>query len=618
MCYNHPIMAVATGKSVGQGRNGAAVGYVLLAVVIFSVVPITVDLSGAAENPFLFTGGWRLGGFLGCIAFLLLRYRALLRDRDAVALVGRRIVSWAILLAVFGKFAHGLFALSTRFIDVSVAAILYETWPILMIIFTARLFQGQGRYRQVNIGVLAMLSLGFVGYAFVIVSQVGGFGAIALNFSNETIYYGLALVAVAALLGGYHNAKLFEWGTDVGHKLSRENDRQKPLHSLELFGVIAGNAVAQLLCFVPSYTIGFALGEDLTYRLLAFSIIGGILSSGLGDILWRTANLRTDNLGINALGYATPCFSLTWLFLFSRVGVALPDYLIIGGAAIVATNILINFEAEIRWGFKALVLGLGACGAVVYLRDGVFARLGLDDWQWASSGYFEALALSATIFTLILSFRVARLANRTREEDNRAFALFREMDGLVRRNVIDQAIREHILTIDAAQGPELAKAYAEARSCISVALRQAGGPDREKLIALETELDALAHSRQQAINFGELCALVIFAGITIFLALCSRPVVSGATGLLVEIFTMLFSAVIAFLTVNVWDLQRDRRSRILQGSASQPGRGYGVVFQDQRRRAFEQWISILASSAIVAAYVGLLGHKWLNWFGWLG
>ena len=334
-----------------KGRNGAAVGYVLLAVVIFSVVPITVDLSGAAENPFLFTGGWRLGGFLGCIAFLLLRYRALLRDRDAVALVGRRIVSWAILLAVFGKFAHGLFALSTRFIDVSVAAILYETWPILMIIFTARLFQGQGRYRQVNIGVLAMLSLGFVGYAFVIVSQVGGFGAIALNFSNETIYYGLALVAVAALLGGYHNAKLFEWGTDVGHKLSRENDRQKPLHSLELFGVIAGNAVAQLLCFVPSYTIGFALGEDLTYRLLAFSIIGGILSSGLGDILWRTANLRTDNLGINALGYATPCFSLTWLFLFSRVGVALPDYLIIGGAAIVATNILINFEAEIRWGF---------------------------------------------------------------------------------------------------------------------------------------------------------------------------------------------------------------------------------------------------------------------------
>ena len=41
--------------------------------------------------------------------------------------------------------------------------------------------------------------------------------------------------------------------------------------------------------------------------------------------------------------------------------------------------------------------------------------------------------------------------------------------GLVRRNVINQAIREHILTIDAAQGPEPAKASAEGRGCASVA-----------------------------------------------------------------------------------------------------------------------------------------------------
>ena len=41
--------------------------------------------------------------------------------------------------------------------------------------------------------------------------------------------------------------------------------------------------------------------------------------------------------------------------------------------------------------------------------------------------------------------------------------------GLVRSNVINRATRQHILTTDAAQGPELAKAYAEARGCASVA-----------------------------------------------------------------------------------------------------------------------------------------------------
>ena len=42
--------------------------------------------------------------------------------------------------------------------------------------------------------------------------------------------------------------------------------------------------------------------------------------------------------------------------------------------------------------------------------------------------------------------------------------------GLVRRNVINRAVREHILTIDPAQGTELAKAYSEARGAALVHL----------------------------------------------------------------------------------------------------------------------------------------------------
>ena len=83
-------------------------------------------------------------------------------------------------------------------------------------------------------------------------------------------------------------------------------------------------------------------------------------------------------------------------------------------------------------GVKALILALGICGAIVYLRDGVFSFLGVDKWQWAGSGYFESITLAATVFTLLLAFRVARLVSRTSEEDNRTFVIYRKLDLLAR------------------------------------------------------------------------------------------------------------------------------------------------------------------------------------------
>ena len=103
-----------------------------------------------------------------------------------------------------------------------------------------------------------------------------------------------------------------------------------------------------------------------------------------------------------------------------------------GTAAIITANLAMNFEAEIRWGFRALVLALIACGAIVYLRDDVFTPLGIEPWSWTAGGCFESITLSATVFTLILAFRVARLVSRTREERARIYNLFRRLDLMVR------------------------------------------------------------------------------------------------------------------------------------------------------------------------------------------
>ena len=107
---------------------------------------------------------------------------------------------------------------------------------------------------------------------------------------------------------------------------------------------------------------------------------------GIADSLYRLGNLINRGLGINAITYLSPLLALVWLFAFSQVEVSRVDYLIIGAAAIITANLLINFEAEIRWGFKALLLGFGTCGAIVYLREEIFELLGVEQWLWTGVG----------------------------------------------------------------------------------------------------------------------------------------------------------------------------------------------------------------------------------------
>ena len=282
----------------------------------------------------------------------------------------------------------------------------------------------------------------------------------------------------------------------------------------ELFFLLVALVVTNLIAVALNQLVGRVWGaysgELISWDVFALAAMGGVISYGVASVAWRIATSLTADLGIHALSYATPIFSLLFLFAAGQIVGVHWEYLVIGTAAIVVANLLINFEAERLVGFKTLVISLWVCGTVVYLRS-------TDSWGWAakSDGYFDVLFLSATVFALILSFRTVRLAARTQDEDNRAFKLFRELEELERRRVMTPMISANVLIIDEKHGSELGDAYGRARRGLSDALRGSFAPDREKLVALAIELDALAHSRQQGINFGEICALFIFAGLVL-------------------------------------------------------------------------------------------------------
>ncbi len=158
-------------------------------------------------------------------------------------------------------------------------------------------------------------------------------------------------------------------------------------------------------------------------------------------------------------------------------------------------------------------------------------------------------------------------------------------------------------------------AYTKARNYIAVAQVRADSlkdVDLQFLSEAEANLDALARSKQQDITLGEMFALLIFAVITISLALFSRPPeAEGWNRLLVDIFAILLSGVIVFLVVNVWDLRRERDESKLERRVDQPY--YTVRFFDTRQRSFDQWLSIVVGGSIVLTCAGSLANKWMGW-----
>ena len=470
------------------------------------------------------------------------------------------------------------------------------------------------RFRRTDYTVYMLVAMGFVGFVFAIASQSTSLIALwsVNNLSIFAVAIGSVLAIFAAWAGALEAAFNFRWGASLSQELVILGRLEKVDPQVDLFCVVVAFAIASTISTPIHAAAGLLTGESITLGVFVTAVgIGGFVQA-MSSISYRASILRTDNLGINAMGYAIPILSLFWLALFSLVNVDRVDYLIIGAAAIITANLLINFEAEIRFGFKALILTLWICGAFVYLRDDLLQHLPFDGWMWSGDFYFEALALSATVFTLILSFRVARLVTRTQDEDNRVFSLFQSLNLLARRGLIDSSIRDYIRAMDGSQSPEeLQNAYNQAKLCFAqLDTANLAPTDQVQLAEAEAQLNTLAHSRQQGIEFGELFSLIIFGGITVFLALLSRPDVSDWTGFLIDIFTVLFSSVIVFLIVNVWDLQRDRIGRILQKQPDYDG--YGVVFRDARSRRFEQGISIIIGIAVTVAYAGLLWHKWVS------
>ncbi len=324
-------------------RLARAIGYMAIAIMGYSITPVMVGIASGGDTPLVYNAVMRFGYSVSVAVFMLAFYGSLLRSAAVLKILGRRLLNWHVILIFLGQFEIGLLAWATRFVDISVATILMESWPILLVFLVGRWFTARERYVKPTPALVLLLTAGFAGVALVILSQgVGGDG-----FYGRTLvapFLGFLLALVAALCIALSGLGV-SWGIDVGKDLGALPDLKARRESLELFGALVVSFSASLLVALLAGSLALSSGEEFRPGTLLVALIAG-LTFVIPNVSWRLGNLVSTTLAINALAYATPLLSLVWLALLSQIRAVRMDLLLLGAVLIVASNVGVSLVSK--------------------------------------------------------------------------------------------------------------------------------------------------------------------------------------------------------------------------------------------------------------------------------
>ena len=311
------------------------------AVLAWSLIPLLFASSGGTQSPFLFNAAWNTGVVVSTPPACWMLFRRAFMEPAFWRAVARNLRSWTLPPAIANSAQFALFSWSTRYVDIAIASVLLEMWPLSLIILMDRLMAREGRYRRNMRRTLPLMAAAFAGTAMVVASQAGGFST--AGAAPAGLAAGTALALTAGLLGGA-DAFTFRWGRDLAEQLRDmvKQDRD----DLILMGSMLAYAITNTVGIVASLVIGVASGETLSPEVAAIGAAGGLTLHAGGNLMFRKANMATSNLGVNALGYLAPLTSIGALALLWRVNVAEPSWLVAGAAVVVVANGMIGLEGR--------------------------------------------------------------------------------------------------------------------------------------------------------------------------------------------------------------------------------------------------------------------------------
>lgn len=658
-----------------KNPQAEALVVVLMSVGCYSLIPLILDLFGSLPPVQIFA--FLTLSISLCMLFWMLAsvnkyssragyFRVLLGWR----LIGAcwRVVPWSSrLLALLSGTEFLFFVWSARLVDAAVTTIIFEFWPVVFLA-TAPLLRrflggsdqkgaserGPSIKERVPFANVVLVILAGAGLALVVAAE--GFRGSAPVDGRKEAFIGLALAAVSLSLAGLSASLSVVVGEKQHHDASDEFRTSKEFNNLstgeawrlsERSSDLTALGLSAVVVIVPRVAVGCSAliwvvlveGTSEGSRLSLIAAIAGLAAgacAGSGAMLLRRANHLSRSDAINSLYYATPVLALAWLWLFTDVVVDNVAMFLVGAAGVVAINMALHLDPEgtrrsrglentetgtvTGHGFKALMVALWVSGAVIVLRDDLLPESMLG---WSMPEYWGLLALGATVFVLLLSFRQARLAERHREADRVMLSVHAEINACFESGLINHSRRKFLLKMlsvmdSGREVKDIRRAYLKLRKgLLGVGER---GEHRAKLWAMLRDVEIFANLRQGERNFAELMVMTLFAVLTVFLALFVRPQWQGTmpypwAGFATELFLVAFASAIGFLVFDLIDRRRARDQRllktVLEVSKDEPGPlGWRLDFISATDPTAHRVVSAMLGAAVFLLFTALLHAKW--------
>ena len=439
-------------------RNRAALIWIMISVVTLSFTVFIIDWGETNRSPFFFAVFHNAFAILTFLIIIILFRPKLFSAKilKTVILPPKNSIRMNLLLVpciISGIATFPLLSIATKYIDIIPVAIIYGMSPLFLVLLSSRLFRKEKRFKQLTLWFFILFIFGLIGFGFVAIGQSGESSS-TLKISGVTLWG-----AMVALLSAFCNA--LSPAFSIRHAaMAHQKIKEAGENIGEIYCTMISLCIQRSIAGIVLLIITFSLGEQLTMRVLWAGLITGVFVVTLGGIAVRQANLLANNLGINSI--ATPFFAVIWLLLFREPKFMNFDFLIIGATAIITANFLLNFEAEIRLGYKALILALWGCGTFVYFRQGVMFY-----------DYFNLIEVAVVIFILVLSFRTDRLVRRTTNEENNTIELQQKISTFVTNKKMQKKTLDTLLQISAYKTLKgLQNSYNELKNSLTTAKSQ--------------------------------------------------------------------------------------------------------------------------------------------------
>lgn len=609
------------------GAEKRAMALMLLSAFLYSLVPVWVGFGNAGASPFFFTAI----AHLAAIPIILVYVHRnsgwdFLNWKTVKAMFGyqprnRVFLAYLFLLGVCTT-SYAFFSMASKHLEYSnlpIVAAIYEAWPTLVIL-AFFLWPVLGRNsRGFGLGDWTSLFIALLGLGFVISARESvSLLSLISNLSFDE-WGGIILAFISSLLATGIVVLTLAHGQSLSDGLFQSNpSKDQTIHCTMLIVIFM-----HISGFLISAFLGLFAGEAVTGACDSLFALGMGVTIGLGAISFRVASIQSENPGITALSFLTPLFALGILLFLGWFNISewsyaniRRDYLAMGATAIFSANILLNLRADMRTGYRSLVLCLWIFGAIRYLYDG-------QPWQW----YYESIAVVTGILAIAVGFRSERFVRRSQAEEALSIDILHSLTWLIDKYVSIDAnrrclenARRHFLR---AHSPEKAKtmkdsdmnSHMEMMGILSELRKKVDSEqDQETISKCLRNADELILSRAHGNNFGEKVAIfglaMASAGISLFLrgSLPENGEPDVIDNLSSNFFSILVGPVAIFLYFHVVDLERDRIRKIYDEALAERGGDLRII-REIHDRSGEKFVASMILVVTFVVYAALFFVK---------